>query len=91
MQFITSRSEALDKLNQYIEKNISNYNAKRNFDFGVNNRSNVSCLSPYITHRLITEYETAKIVLKNGDTLSAVSNTASSVDIVTSYIDTISS
>ena len=33
----------------------------------------------------------AKIVLKNGDTLSAVSNTASSVDIVTSYIDTISS
>ena len=33
----------------------------------------------------------AKIVLKNGDTLSAVSNTASSVDIVTSYIDTIRS
>ena len=33
----------------------------------------------------------AKIVLKNGDTLSAVSDTASSVDIVTSYIDTISS
>ena len=33
----------------------------------------------------------AKIVLKNGDTLSAVSNTASYVDIVTSYIDTISS
>ncbi len=64
MQFITSRSEALDKLNQYIEKNISNYNTKRNFDFGVNNRSNVSCLSPYITHRLITEYETAKLVLK---------------------------
>ena len=33
----------------------------------------------------------AKIVLQSGDTLSAVSNTASSVDIVTSYIDTISS
>ena len=61
MQFITSRSEALDKLNQYIEKNISNYNTKRNFDFGVNNRSNVSCLSPYITHRLITEYETENL------------------------------
>ena len=64
MQFITSRSEALHKLDQYIEKDISNYNAKRNFDFGVNDRSNVSCLSPYITHRLITEYETAKLVLK---------------------------
>ena len=64
MKFITSRSEALDKLRKYIESDISNYNAKRNFDFGITNRSNVSCLSPYITHRLITEYETAKIVLK---------------------------
>ena len=64
MKFITSRSEALDKLRKYIESDISNYNAKRNFDFGVTNRSNVSCLSPYITHRLITEYETAKLVLK---------------------------
>ena len=64
MQFVTSRSEALDKLNKYIENDISNYNTKRNFDFGVNNRSNVSCLSPYITHRLISEYETAKLVLK---------------------------
>ncbi len=64
MQFVTSRSEALDKLNKYIENDISNYNAKRNFDFGVNNRSNVSCLSPYITHRLINEYETAKLVLR---------------------------
>ena len=64
MQFVTSRSEALDKLNKYIENDISNYNTKRNFDFGVNNRSNVSCLSPYITHRLINEYETAKLVLK---------------------------
>ena len=63
MKFVTRRLEALDQLNQYIENDISNYNAKRNFDFGVTNRSNVSCLSPYITHRLITEYETAKLVL----------------------------
>ena len=64
MQFITSRAEALDKLNKYIESDISNYSAKRNFDFGVTNRSNVSCMSPYITHRLITEYEIVKLVLK---------------------------
>ncbi len=64
MQFITSRSEALDKLNKYLESDISNYNTKRNFDFGVADRRNVSCLSPYITHRLITEYETTKLVLK---------------------------
>ncbi len=64
MQFITSRTEALDKLNKYLESDILSYNTKRNFDFGVTNRGNVSCLSPYITHRLITEYETAKLVLK---------------------------
>ena len=63
MQFVTSRLEALAKLNKFIENNISNYNSKRNFDFGVTDRSNVSCLSPYITHRLISEYETAKLVL----------------------------
>ena len=31
MQFVISRSEALDKLNKYIENDISNYNSKRNF------------------------------------------------------------
>ncbi len=64
MQFVTSRLEALDKLDKFIERDISNYNTKRNFDFGVTNRNNVSCISPYITHRLINEYETTKLVLK---------------------------
>ena len=65
MQFVTSRFEALEKLNKFIENDISSYSTKRNFDFGIKKRNNVSCLSPYITHRLITEYETAKLVLKN--------------------------
>ncbi len=64
MQFVTSRFEALEKLNKFIENDISSYSTKRNFDFGIKKRNNVSCLSPYITHRLITEYETAKLVLK---------------------------
>ena len=64
MQFVTSRFEALEKLNNFIENDISSYSTKRNFDFGIKKRNNVSCLSPYITHRLITEYETAKLVLK---------------------------
>ena len=64
MQFVTSRLKALEKLNNFTERDLVNYNSKRNFDFGVANRNNVSCLSPYITHRLITEYETAKLVLK---------------------------
>ena len=63
MNFKTSRKEALEVLENYVEKEISNYNSKRNFDFGPSNRENVSCLSPYITHRLITEYEITKKVL----------------------------
>jgi len=63
MNFKTTREEALQVLENYINKDITNYSAQRNFDFGPNNRKNVSCLSPYITHRLITEYEVAKKVL----------------------------
>ena len=63
MNFITSRKEATKELENFIEKNISNYSTQRNFDFGPHNRKNISCLSPYITHRLITEFETTKIVL----------------------------
>tara|TARA_B110001452_G_C15195030_1_gene414813 strand:+ start:205 stop:1344 length:1140 start_codon:yes stop_codon:yes gene_type:complete len=63
MNFITSRKEALKTLDSYIEKDISNYSTQRNFDFGPHNRRNISCLSPYITHRLITEFETAKTIL----------------------------
>ncbi len=63
MKFETSRKEALEILENYIEKDISVYTAQRNFDFGPQNRKNISCLSPYITHRLISEYEVAKKVL----------------------------
>ena len=64
MKFYTSRTDALKQLNNFIDNDILNYSSKRNFDYGVNNRKNVSCLSPYITHRLITEFEIIKKVLK---------------------------
>jgi len=63
VNFVTTRKEALDAMERYIENNISDYTAKRNFDFGPQNRKNISCLSPYITHRLISEYEVAKKTL----------------------------
>ncbi len=63
MQFEISRSGALKKLDNFINAELLNYNFKRNFDLGPEDKSNVSCLSPYISHRLITEYEVAKIVL----------------------------
>jgi len=63
MNFKTSRIEALEVLENYIDKDILIYTAQRNFDFGPQSRKNTSCLSPYITHRLISEYEVAKKVL----------------------------
>ena len=63
MQFEISRNGALKKLDNFINAELPNYNFKRNFDLGSQDKSNVSCLSPYISHRLITEYEVAKIVL----------------------------
>ena len=60
MNFEASRAKALDKLNYFIENNLSEYSKLRNFDFGPENRSNVSCLSPYITHGIINEEEVIK-------------------------------
>ena len=57
MRFETSRAMAVDKLNNFVENNLSDYSKLRNFDFGPGNRSNISCLSPYITHGVINELE----------------------------------
>ena len=63
MKFYTSREEALELLEIFIKKDIVNYSSKRNYDFSPIDRNNVSCLSPYISHRLIDEYEISKKVL----------------------------
>ena len=57
MDFEASRASALNELNNFVENNLSNYSKLRNFDFGPEKRSNVSCLSPYITHGIINERE----------------------------------
>ena len=57
MKFGCSRVKAIEKLNEFVEKNLSEYSKLRNFDFGPEKRSNVSCLSPYITHGIINEQE----------------------------------
>jgi deoxyribodipyrimidine photo-lyase len=60
MDFSPSRALAIDNLNQFLENNLFEYSKLRNFDFGPNNRSNISCLSPYITHGIIPELELIK-------------------------------
>ena len=64
MIFETSRAKAVEKLNYFVENNLSEYSKLRNFDFGPDNRSNTSCLSPYITHGVINELEVIDKSLK---------------------------
>ena len=64
MNFEPSNVFALEKLNNFIDKNLINYSKLRNFDFGPNKRSNISCLSPYVTHGVTNEIEIIKKVLE---------------------------
>ena len=64
MIFEASRAKAVHKLNDFVENNLSEYSKLRNFDFGPDNRSNISCLSPYITHGIINELEVIDKSLK---------------------------
>ena len=64
MIFEASRAKAVDKLNHFVENNLLEYSKLRNFDFGPHNRSNISCLSPYITHGIINELEVIDKSLK---------------------------
>jgi len=57
MIFEASRAKALNQLNNFVENNLGEYSKLRNFDFGPKKRSNISCLSPYITHGIINEEE----------------------------------
>ena len=44
----------------FVSNNLSTYQGLRNYDYGPEKRDNVSCLSPFITHRLILEQELIK-------------------------------
>ncbi len=71
MLFGASRAKAIEKLNHFVENNLTDYSKLRNFDFGPEGRSNVSCLSPYITHGIISEKE---IIKKSLDKFSFAKN-----------------
>jgi len=71
MLFEASRAKAIEKLNHFIENNLTDYSKLRNFDLGPESRSNVSCLSPYITHGIVSEKE---IIKKSLDKFSFAKN-----------------
>ena len=71
MLFEASRAKAIEKLDHFIENNLTDYSKLRNFDLGPESRSNVSCLSPYIAHGIINEKE---IIKKSLDKFSFAKN-----------------
>ena len=64
MNFEPSREFAINKLEDFIDKNLHEYSKLRNFDFGPEQRKNVSSMSPYITHGILSETEVIKKSLK---------------------------
>ena len=64
MIFEPTRASALERSDNFINNDLSRYSKLRNFDFGPDKRSNISCLSPYITHGIISELEIINKSLK---------------------------
>ena len=56
--------QAYSSLNIYLENSVLIYAKSRNFDFGPDNRRNVSSLSKFVSHRIILEYELVLEALK---------------------------
>jgi deoxyribodipyrimidine photo-lyase len=61
--FEPTRDAGLARLNIFVAKAGRHYQNSRNSDLGPDDRSNVSALSPYIRHRLVTEEEVLQAVL----------------------------
>ncbi len=65
--------EANDKLDNFISNNLISYHRLRNYDYGIENRSNVSQISKYTSHRILYEYDIIKR-LKNIDVKKIFTN-----------------
>lgn len=52
-----TRAQALERLNEFAPFMGSHYAGRRNVDTGIEGRANVSQLSPFIRHRLLSEEE----------------------------------
>jgi deoxyribodipyrimidine photo-lyase len=63
ISFEPTRQAGLARLSAFVPSAGRHYQNTRNADFGPMDRSNVSALSPYIRHRLVTEEEVLRAVL----------------------------
>ncbi len=63
MQWSPDRAAGLARLRAFAPRAGRDYARGRNHDLGPDNRDNVSCLSPWIRHRLVGEWEVAATAL----------------------------
>ncbi len=63
LRFESTRAAGLRRLEQFVPRTGRDYAQSRNYDFGPDRRGNVSTLSPWLRHRLITEEEVLSRVL----------------------------
>ncbi|MBO9433172.1 DNA photolyase [Ruegeria sp. R13_0] len=61
--FNPTRAAGLQRLERFVARTGSHYASARNYDLGRDRRSNVSALSPWIRHRLVTEEDVLTRVL----------------------------
>lgn len=61
--FTPTRAAALARMAQFQPSMGRHYAGTRNHDLGPDDRSNLSVLSPYIRHRLLTEQEVTRAAL----------------------------
>ncbi len=63
LRFEPTRAAGLRRLEQFVPRAGRDYAQSRNYDFGPDRRGNVSTLSPWLRHRLLTEEEVLSRVL----------------------------
>ncbi|MEM9183871.1 MAG: FAD-binding domain-containing protein [Pseudomonadota bacterium] len=56
-EFLPSRQAGLERLDAFLPRAGRRYQRDRNFDLGPDRRDNVSCLSPWLSHRLLSDWE----------------------------------
>lgn len=62
--FAPTRAAGLERLRAFLPHTGSHYARTRNSDFGPDERTNVSALSPFVRHRLVLETEIVAAVLE---------------------------
>ncbi len=66
-----TRDAGLRRLHDFTPRAGTRYNTERNYDLGAGHRDNVSMLSAWLRHRLVTEHEVLRAVLDEHSLTSA--------------------